>query len=64
LLELMIGEPGRVFSRRELEIELWGEAQETSDRLRQLMHLLRSALTKAGGRDPIRTMQGMGYCLS
>ncbi len=64
LLALMMSEPGRVFSRKELELEAWEEEQETSDTLRSHMHVLRRALTKAGGYDPIETVHGLGYCLS
>lgn len=61
LVEMLMREPGRLCSRQELEVELWGEEQETSDRLRHHMHLLRTALQRAGGWDPIRTVHGMGY---
>ena len=61
LLEILMTEPGRVFSRSELQAQLWGNAQETSDTLRSQMHLLRRALIKAGGYDPIDTVHGLGY---
>lgn len=64
LLALMMSEPGRVFSREELELEAWEDVQETSDTLRSHMHILRRALTKAGGYDPIETVHGLGYCLT
>ena len=63
LIEMLMRESGRLCSRQELEIELWGEEQDSSDRLRHHMHLLRSALHKAGGWDPVRTVHGMGYRL-
>jgi DNA-binding response OmpR family regulator len=63
LLALMMGEPGRVFSRRELESEVWGDTQGTSDTLRSHMHELRRALSRAGGYDPIETIHGLGYRL-
>lgn len=63
LLALMMSEPGKVFSREELELEAWEDVQETSDTLRSHMHILRRALTKAGGYDPIETVHGLGYCL-
>ncbi len=63
LLALMMGEPGRVFSRKELESGVWGGAQETSDTLRSHMHELRRALIRAGGYDPIGTVHGLGYHL-
>ncbi len=64
LLEILMGEPGRVFSRAELETAVWGDEQPTSDTLRSQMHILRRALTAAGGRDPIETVHGLGYRLA
>jgi DNA-binding response OmpR family regulator len=63
LLEMMMPEPGRLFSRSELETAVWGDTQETSDTLRTHMHVLRRALVEAGGRDPIETVHGLGYRL-
>ena len=63
LLAIMMGEPGRVFSRQELESEVWGDVQGTSDTLRSQMYELRRALTRAGGYDPIETVHGLGYRL-
>ena len=63
LLERLMSEPGRVFGRRELETEVWGDTQESSDTLRSHMHILRRALIEAGGRDPIETVHGIGYRL-
>jgi DNA-binding response OmpR family regulator len=63
LLALMMGEPGRVFSRQELESEVWGDVQGTSDTLRSQMYELRRALSRAGGYDPIETVHGLGYRL-
>jgi DNA-binding response OmpR family regulator len=64
LLEMLMSDPGRVLSRKELETELWGDEQETSDTLRSHMYVLRSALTRAGGYDPIETVHGLGYRLT
>ena len=63
LLETMMAEPGRVFSRAELEQAVWGETQETSDTLRSHMRLLRRALLEAGPYDPIDTVHSLGYRL-
>jgi DNA-binding response OmpR family regulator len=63
LLEVMMADPGRVFSRTELENAVWGDTHETSDTLRSHMHLLRRALDDAGGYDPIETVHGLGYRL-
>lgn len=64
LLEMLMRDPGRVFSRKELETEVWGDVQETSDTLRSHIHVLRGALTRAGGYDPIETVHGLGYRLT
>lgn len=61
LLEMLIAAPHRVFTRAELERELWGEGQPQSDSLRSHMHLLRRALTDAQGHAPIETVHGIGY---
>jgi DNA-binding response OmpR family regulator len=61
LLEVLMGEPGRVFGRKDIEAAVWGEAQETSDTLRSHMHILRRTLVQAGGYDPVETVHGMGY---
>lgn len=64
ILELLMREPGRVVSREEIEREVWGETQETSDALRSHLHMLRRALVTAGGRDPVETLHGIGYRIS
>lgn len=61
LLEMLISAPHRVFTRAELEQELWGEEHPHSDSLRSHMHLLRRALTDGQGRAPIETVHGVGY---
>ena len=61
LLEVLMTDPGRVFTRSELESAVWGDAHETSDTLRSHMYLLRRALVAAGGHDPIETVHGLGY---
>jgi DNA-binding response OmpR family regulator len=63
LLETMMAEPGRVFSRADLETAVWGDGLQTSDTLRSHMHVLRRELTQAGGYDPIENVHGLGYRL-
>ena len=63
LLQVLMAHPNRVFSRKELEAEVWGEEQETSDTLRSHMHVLRRELAQAGGHDPIENVHGLGYRL-
>ena len=64
ILELLMREPGRVVSREEIEREIWGEQQETSDALRSHLHMLRRTLAAAGGHDPVETLHGIGYRIS
>ena len=64
LLEALMLEPGRLFSRSQLETAVWGDELETSDTLRSHMHVLRRALVEAGGYDPIETVHGLGYRVS
>ena len=63
LLVAMLSQPGRLFRRAELEILVWGEAQETSDALRTQISHLRRALTQADGRCPLITVHARGYKL-
>ncbi len=63
LLQVLMVQPNRVFSRKELEAEVWGQEQETSDTLRSHMHVLRRELAQAGGYDPIENVHGLGYRL-
>jgi DNA-binding response OmpR family regulator len=63
LLEALMAEPGRVYNRAHLEREVWGDTHETSDTLRNHMHVLRRALVDAGGYDPVETVHGLGYRL-
>ena len=64
LLEMMMSAPNRVYSRAELEQELWGDEHPQSDSLRSHMHLLRRALTDASGLSPIETVPGVGHPFS
>ncbi len=63
LLETLMAQPRRVYSRSELEAAVWGKEQETSDTLRSHMHVLRRELARAGGYDPIENVHGLGYRL-
>lgn len=64
LLQVLMQSPDKVFSRAELETEVWGEPQTgSSDTLRSHMHLLRRALARPGLPDPIENLHGLGYRL-
>lgn len=62
LLAVMMPHPNRLFSRRELEIAIWGHEQASSDNLRSVLHTVR----KAVGDDAaigIQNVHGLGYKL-
>ena len=62
LVEILLQQPQRVFSRRELEVAIWGQAQESSDNLRSVLHTLRKALPD-GAPVEIVNVHGLGYKL-
>ena len=61
LLTSLMPHPGRLFSRRELELAVWGREQEASDNLRSVLLTLRKAL--AGSGVEIENVHGLGYKL-
>jgi two-component system response regulator QseB len=63
LLALMMAHPDRVFSRRELELAVWGHENDTSDSLRSLLHTVRRALGDSPGERVINA-HGLGYRLA
>ena len=62
LVAELLAQPERVFSRRELEIAVWGHEQDSSDNLRSVLHTLRRAL---GDDAPVQVVNvhGLGYKL-
>lgn len=62
LVEVLLRQPQHVFSRRELEMAIWGREQEASDNLRSVLHTVRRALTDAA---PVKivNVHGLGYKL-
>lgn len=62
LLAEMLRQPNRVFSRRELEIAVWGHEQESSDNLRSVLHTVRKAVSASDAVE-IVNMHGLGYKL-
>ena len=63
LLVSMLSQPGRLFSREELEQAVWGEPQANSDTLRSHLSQLRRELALPEGRSLIETVHGRGYRL-
>lgn len=63
LLETMLAQPARIYSRRELEMAVWGDEQASSDNLRSVLHTVRKALA---GRSSvsITNLHGRGYRLA
>ncbi|HEY6898400.1 MAG TPA: two-component system response regulator CreB [Rhodocyclaceae bacterium] len=65
LLEMLLGHPGRIFSREEIMDRVWADAPDSSDRtidahIKTLRAKLRAVRADA---DPIRTHRGLGYSL-
>lgn len=64
LLLTFMEKPGRVFSRDHLLDHVWGRDIYVDSRTVDVhVARLRKALTKAGAKDPIRTVRGAGYAL-
>ncbi|MDN4572722.1 response regulator transcription factor [Pandoraea sp. XJJ-1] len=63
LLRILLQSPNRMFTRAELEAEVWGEQLPDSDTLRTHVYILRRALSKSGEADLIETVHGVGYRL-
>ena len=63
LLVTLLGQPGRLFTRDELELAVWGELQANSDTLRSHLSQLRRELALPEGKSMIETVHGRGYRL-
>ncbi|WP_175691469.1 response regulator transcription factor [Burkholderia anthina] len=63
LLRILMQSPARMFTRAELEAEVWGEALPDSDTLRTHIYTLRRALSERGEPDLVETVHGVGYRL-
>jgi len=64
LIEFMMQHPGRVFSRADLEVAVWGDTLESGETLRAHMYLLRRALAGPEQSGYIETVHGLGYRLA
>lgn len=65
LLALLAAQPGRVFSRDEIERRLWGEDDRAPSSNSVDVHVanVRSKLREAGSHGLIRTVRGVGYAV-
>ena len=62
LVAELLAHPERVFSRRELEIAVWGHEHDSSDNLRSVLHTLRRALGDDASTQVVN-VHGLGYKL-
>ena len=62
LVEVLLQQPKRVFSRRELEMAVWGHEQASSDNLRSVLLTVRKALALKPSLE-IANVHGLGYKL-
>ncbi len=63
LLVTLMEQPGRLFTREELEQAVWGQLQASSDTLRSHLSQLRRELSLPEGKSMIETVHGRGYRL-
>ena len=63
LIETLLREPGRVFTHEALEQILWGDAQVSSDKLRQLLYQARKLIASPASACDIVTVHGRGLRL-
>jgi two-component system response regulator QseB len=61
LLRLLIGNRGRLFSKDELQRQLYGSDQPGSNTIEVFVHNLRKKLSSAGMSDVIKTVRSKGY---
>ncbi len=64
LLTYLCNQPGRVYSREEIEANVWGESLPPSSNVVDV-HIanIRGKLRDAGGFGIIRTVRGVGYAV-
>lgn len=66
LVAVLLSQPNRVFSRRELEVLVWGHEQASSDNVRSVLRTLRRSLDEAGATASaveVVNVHGRGYKL-
>jgi two-component system, OmpR family, alkaline phosphatase synthesis response regulator PhoP len=64
LLQYLATQPGRVYSRREIEQNVWGgDLPPTSNVVDVHIANIRSKMREAGGFGVIRTVRGVGYAI-
>jgi two-component system response regulator MprA len=61
ILEVLVRHRGRVVTRSNLLIAVWGDDENSGESLDVLLTRLRRKLAEAGAPDAIRTHRGVGY---
>jgi two-component system, OmpR family, phosphate regulon response regulator PhoB len=62
MLEFLMSNPGKVFTRRQLVHALWGYDTNVDERTIDVdVGRIRGAMNRGGDSDPIRTVRGGGY---
>ena len=63
LFRVLLRHPGRIYSREQLMEQAWDEPERSFDRTvdTHIKTLRAKIRAKAPGRDPIRTLRGLGY---
>jgi two-component system, OmpR family, phosphate regulon response regulator PhoB len=65
LLEFLMSNPGRVFTRRQLVHALWGYDSNVDERTIDVeVGRIRGAMNRGRDEDPIRTVRGGGYAFA
>ncbi len=64
ILELLMRQSPRVVSRLEIERYIWGDDLPGTDSLRVHINTLRNFIDKPFEKQLLKTVRGMGYCIS
>ena len=64
ILELLMRQSPRVVSRLEIERYIWGDDLPGTDSLRVHINTLRNFIDKPFDKPLLKTVRGMGYCIS
>lgn len=64
ILELLMRQSPRVVSRLEIERYIWGDDLPDTDSLRVHINTLRNLIDKSFAKQLLKTVRGMGYCIT
>lgn len=63
VLRLLLSNPGRIFSKEDLENRLYGPELPASNTVEVFVSRLRAKLGEAGARGVLQTVRGLGYVM-